>query len=95
MFSLDLGASEIIMPAFLERWNAGVTVIDATFEANAWVRDSFSTEPRDYLAMHVYGDALRKKVLTSPCRHGTVQQINRSHSVDGGRIPATGTFLPR
>jgi hypothetical protein len=49
------------LPAFLEAWNAGLPVIDATFEANARVRDAFSTELRDCLAMSVYGDPLRTK----------------------------------
>jgi hypothetical protein len=50
------------LPAFLEAWDAGVPVIDALFEANARVRDHFSAEFRDCLAMSIYGDPLRTKV---------------------------------
>ena len=49
------------LPTFLEAWDAGVPVIDAAFQANARVRDSFSSEFRDCLAMSVYGDPLRTK----------------------------------
>jgi hypothetical protein len=49
------------IPAFLEAWDAGVPVIDATFQANARVRDYFSSELRDCIAMGVYGDPLRAK----------------------------------
>jgi hypothetical protein len=49
------------LPTFLEAWDAGVPVIDATFEANARVRDFFSSELRDCIAMSVYGDPLRTK----------------------------------
>ena len=49
------------LPTFLEAWDAGVPVIDAAFEANVRVRDSFSSEFRDCLAMSVYGHPLRTK----------------------------------
>ena len=49
------------LPTFLEAWDAGVPVIDATFDANARVRDFFSSELRDCIAMSVYGDPLRTK----------------------------------
>lgn len=49
------------LPTFLEAWDAGVQVIDAAFEANVRMRDSFSSEFRDCLAMSVYGDPLRTK----------------------------------
>jgi len=49
------------LPAFLKAWDAGIPVVDATFEANARVRDSFSSEFRDVLAMSVHGDPLRTK----------------------------------
>ena len=50
------------IPTFLERWHAGSSVIDAVFDANANVQGKFSGEPRDCLAMHLYGDPLRRKV---------------------------------
>jgi CHAT domain len=50
------------LPTFLEAWDAGRPVIDAAFEANTRVRDNFSSEFRDCLAMSVYGDPLRTKV---------------------------------
>lgn len=49
------------LPTFLKAWDAGVPVIDATFDANARVRDFFSSELRDCIAMSVYGDPLRTK----------------------------------
>lgn len=49
------------IPTFLERWHAGSAVIDAVFDANANVRARFSGEPSDCLAMHLYGDPLRRK----------------------------------
>lgn len=49
------------LPTFLERWDAGVPVIDAAFEANVRVRDAFNADLRDCLAMSVYGDPLRTK----------------------------------
>lgn len=51
------------LPAFLKSWNAGLPIIDATFEANLHVRDFFSSELRDCLAMNVYGDPLRAKAI--------------------------------
>jgi hypothetical protein len=49
------------LPTFLEAWDSGVPVIDATFDANARVRDFFSSELRNCIAMSVYGDPLRTK----------------------------------
>jgi hypothetical protein len=49
------------LPIFLKGWDAGVPVIDAVFEANTHVKEAFSSELRDYLAMSVYGDPLRTK----------------------------------
>lgn len=59
---LDSRVPSYWIPTFLERWHAGSSVIDAVFDANANVRDKFSGEPRDCLAMHLYGDPLRHKV---------------------------------
>lgn len=58
---LDARVPSHWLPTFMEGWNSGVAVIDAAFEANAQVRNGFSTEPRDCLAMHVYGDGLRTR----------------------------------
>ncbi|OPY99223.1 hypothetical protein A5906_26195 [Bradyrhizobium sacchari] len=49
------------LPTFLKAWDAGVPVIDAAFDANARVRDAFSSELRDCMAMSVYGDPLRTR----------------------------------
>jgi hypothetical protein len=58
---LDSRVPSYWIPTFLERWHDGSAVIDAVFDANASVRDGFSREPRDCLAMHLYGDPLRRK----------------------------------
>lgn len=59
---LDSRVPSYWVPTFLKRWHAGSSMIDAVFDANANVRDKFSGEPRDCLAMHLYGDPLRRKV---------------------------------
>jgi hypothetical protein len=60
---LDSRVPSYWIPTFLERWHAGFSLIDAVFDANSNVRVKFSGEPRDCLAMHLYGDPLRRKVL--------------------------------
>jgi len=53
---LDSAVTHRWLPAFMERWNAGVDAMTACFAANEAVRDTFSREPRDWLAMTVFGD---------------------------------------
>ncbi|MAY26044.1 MAG: hypothetical protein CMK02_07090 [Polycyclovorans sp.] len=59
---LDSRVPSYWIPIFLELWHSGSSVIDAVFDANANVRGKFSGEPRDCLAMHLYGDPLRRKI---------------------------------
>ncbi|MDF1552485.1 MAG: hypothetical protein P1P84_05450 [Deferrisomatales bacterium] len=49
------------LPVFLDRWMLGAAIIDACFEANAAVRESFGASPDDDLAMAVYGDPLASR----------------------------------
>jgi hypothetical protein len=58
---LDSRVPSYWLPAFLAAWEAGKAVVDATFEANQAVKARFSPEPKDYLAMAVYGDGLRSR----------------------------------
>jgi hypothetical protein len=58
---LDARVAAHWLPTFLRAWESGDSIIDANFKANSHVRHAFSPEPRDYLAMNVYGDPLRKK----------------------------------
>ena len=58
---LDARVPSYWLPAFLEAWEGGHILVDAVFEANQTVRRTFSDEPRDYLAMNVYGDGLRAR----------------------------------
>jgi hypothetical protein len=60
---LDSRLPSYWLPAFLKAWDTGLPIIDAAFEANVHVRDRFSSEFRDCLAMTVYGDPLRTKVM--------------------------------
>lgn len=47
------------LPKFLDVWTEGATAAQAAFEANAHVRQQYSTELRNCLAMTVFGDGLR------------------------------------
>lgn len=58
---LDSRVPSYWLPAFLDAWERGLSVVDATFEANQTVKVGFSAEPRDYLAMTAYGDGLRTR----------------------------------
>ena len=58
---LDSRVPSYWLPAFLDAWHKGSAVVDAAYEANQAVKNRFSSEQRDYLAMHVYGDGLRTR----------------------------------
>ena len=49
------------LSAFLARWDAGDTLMDAAFAANQKVDGHFAFDPARGLAMHVYGDGLLRK----------------------------------
>lgn len=56
---LDSRVPSYWLPAFLDAWRKGSTVVDAVYEANQVVKNRFRSEQQDYLAMNVYGDGLR------------------------------------
>lgn len=56
---LDARVTYHWLPAFLDAWKCGSPVIDANFRANAAVAEALGPNPANYLAMTVYGDALR------------------------------------
>jgi hypothetical protein len=56
---LDSRVPSYWLPAFLDAWHKGSTVVDAAYEANQAIKSRFVSEQRDYLAMNVYGDGLR------------------------------------
>lgn len=58
---LDVKVPPVWLPAFLERWSNGDTVIDAAFSANSQVAESFGGSLVDCLAMNVFGDPLLRK----------------------------------
>jgi len=58
---LDTRVPSHWLPKFLERWNAGDSVIEATFAANENVMKEMGDSPLESLAMNLFGDPLRKK----------------------------------
>lgn len=46
-------------PAFMDAWSSGKNIADATFIANNYVAENFSSDLRNCLAMTVFGDGLR------------------------------------
>jgi hypothetical protein len=58
---LDTRVPSHWLPAFLEEWEAGKSVIEATFSANEYVSRQMGDSPTIALAMNVFGDPLRKK----------------------------------
>lgn len=53
---LDARVTYHWLPVFLARWNAGDDVMTACFAANVAVRGALGGEPRDWLALSVFGD---------------------------------------
>jgi hypothetical protein len=45
----------------MERWSEGATIMDAVFNANAAVAQSFDGNPVDFLAMNVFGNPLLRR----------------------------------
>ncbi|MEJ8406710.1 CHAT domain-containing protein [Brevundimonas vesicularis] len=58
---LDARVPSHWLPAFLEHWTAGDTLIDAAFKANAIVDRAFAKDPARGLAMAVYGNPLLRR----------------------------------
>jgi hypothetical protein len=58
---LDANVPPHWLPAFLDAWDSGETVIDACFIANQVVRTKLADDPAKFLAMTVYGYALARK----------------------------------
>jgi hypothetical protein len=61
---LDTRVPSHWLPAFLERWNAGDSAVEAVFAANENVTRQMGDSPLDSLAMNVFGDPLRKKAIS-------------------------------
>jgi hypothetical protein len=59
---LDTRVPSHWLPPFLERWEEGDSVIEATFAANQNVMKQMGDSPVVSLAMNVFGDPLRRKV---------------------------------
>jgi len=58
---LDARVTYHWLPAFLTRWEAGDDVMTACFAANLAVRSALGGEPRDRLALSVFGDPYRRR----------------------------------
>lgn len=58
---LDTRVPSHWLPAFLEQWEAGKSVIEANFAANRYVSQQMGDSPAHALAMNVFGDPLRKR----------------------------------
>ncbi|WP_292040076.1 MULTISPECIES: CHAT domain-containing protein [unclassified Brevundimonas] len=58
---LDARVPSHWLPAFLEHWMAGDSLIDAVFKANAIVDRAFAHDPARGLAMAVYGNPLLRR----------------------------------
>jgi hypothetical protein len=58
---LDARVTYHWLPAFLTRWEAGDDVMTACFAANLAVRIALGGEPRDWLALSVFGDPYRRR----------------------------------
>ena len=58
---LDIQVAARWLPTFLEAWNAGDMIIDANKKANDSIKLS-GYEPKDYLAMNIYGNPFIKKL---------------------------------
>jgi hypothetical protein len=54
---LDARVPSHWLPAFLERWKAGCSLVEANFEANRIVDRNFAHDPARGLAMTVFGNA--------------------------------------
>ncbi|XXF79753.1 CHAT domain-containing protein [Myxococcaceae bacterium GXIMD 01537] len=60
-WNLYAPVATIWLPAFLQHFDAGLSLIEANYQANRAVRSTLSTHPALQLAMHVFGDPLFKK----------------------------------
>ena len=61
MWPLDVKVTYTWLEPFMNAWNAGATVLQATKVANEVVAQRLGDNPQYSLAMNVYGDVLMTK----------------------------------